>query len=82
MFILSDKEAKQYFKSDKDRMPGGWYLRTVNPVLLSVLNYYKPIAMYVMYDGEIYQNTWTVDYGRSVRPAIWLDVSSYIDIAN
>lgn len=37
VFLLSDQEAKQYFKSNADRVfsdKTGWFLRTVNPVTL------------------------------------------------
>ena len=85
VFLLSDTEANYYFNSNSDRKAGdhmGWFLRTVNPVVLAVLNYEKPIAMIVDGRGEIVQLDWTTDYERGVRPAIWLDVSSYVNLIN
>ena len=81
LFLLSDQEAKKYFTSDADRVSKdkkAWYLRTVNSVLLKVLNYRKPIAMLVSSGGQVYQNDWTVDYERGIRPAMWIDVSNYV----
>ena len=81
VFLLSDQEANTYFSSDEDRVSKdgeAWYLRTVNQVKLDVLNVYEPIAMMVTYSGQVYQNDWTVDYARGIRPAMWIDVSSYV----
>ena len=82
VFLLSDTEADRYFSSDSARRSSDgheWFLRSVNSVLLDVLNYYALIPMYVKYNGSIYQYDWTVDYERGVRPAIWLDISSYVE---
>lgn len=81
LFLLSDQEANKYFTSDADRVSKegkAWYLRTVNSVLLDVLNYREPIAMMVTSGGQVYQNDWTVDYKRGIRPAMWIDVSNYV----
>lgn len=82
LFLLSDQEANKYFTSDADRVAKdgkAWYLRTVNSVLLDVLNYREPIAMMVTGGGQVYQNDWTVDYERGIRPAMWIDISSYVE---
>ena len=80
IFLLSDKEAKQYFNSDEERRAADgkeWFLRTVNQVKLAVLNYKRPIAMTVTGGGKVHQLDWTTDYARGIRPAMWIDVSSY-----
>ena len=81
VFLLSDDEAAEYFSSNEARASADkqtWFLRTVNPVTLAVLNHVKPIAMRVNSKGEIYQEDWTTDYEQGIRPAIWLDVSTYV----
>lgn len=82
LFLLSDREANYYFTTDAERVSKdgqGWYLRTVNSVLLNVLNCSEPIAMMVTGSGQVYQNDWTVDYARGIRPACWLDVSELVE---
>ncbi len=85
VFLLSADEAARYFDSDAERISEDkttWFLRTANPVKLAVLNHIRTIPMKVNSKGEVYQYDWTTDYKEGIRPAIWVDISSYVRIAN
>ena len=81
VFLLSSLEVNTYFSSDKDRISldgNSWFLRTVNSVVLPVLNYSELIAMEVTPSGEVFQEDSTSNYSHGIRPAIWGDFSDYV----
>jgi tetratricopeptide (TPR) repeat protein len=74
IFLLSIEEAKQYFKTDRERMaywkgnPTWWWLRSPGNDNLS--------AAYVRTDGSVYLDGPYVNSDRGVRPAFWLNLKT------
>ena len=68
IFLLSIKEAKEYFKTDKDRASGDWWwLRTPGNK--------SNFATLVSSDGSVLEYGINVNLGNSViRPALWVRV--------
>lgn len=78
IFLLSDQEAEQYFSSDEQRkVSEQYFLRTANEVQTSTSA--RVIAMIVNGAGAIEQVNNSTDYDGGIRPAMWLNVSRYVD---
>ena len=70
LFLLSEKEARQYFADDKARMTSGWawWLRDTECCAW-------PSARTVYTTGAISKTTTLADDVFSMRPAMWVDLS-------
>lgn len=83
IFLLSEEEAKRYFKSDRDRAIDGTIYLYINNIgneivtqqwLLRTAGENKKKVVYVLSDGYIDFYGVRVDISYGIRPALWIDL--------